>query len=108
MLPNRNRAYSPARPGAAALEFALTVPVFLLIILGMMELGGGFATTHMLNNAAQSGCGLGALQGKSTSDIQTVITNTLRADGISSQTVTVTVNDVVADASTAKSGDEIS
>jgi Flp pilus assembly protein TadG len=95
------------RPGAACLELAVVAPVFFLIVFGMIEIGRALMVTHLFTHAARQGCRVGVIEGKSTSDIQTAVANALTAQGISSDTVTVQVNDGSADASSAKPGDEI-
>jgi Flp pilus assembly protein TadG len=78
-----------------------------LFILGLIEIGRGLMVLHLLNNAARQGCRAGVIQGKSTADINTVVLATLSAQGIKGEVATVQVNDGVTDASTARSGDEI-
>jgi hypothetical protein len=60
-----------------------------------------------LTNAARQGCRTGIVEGTTTSQITTAVTSLLQSQGISSDTVTVHVNDGSADASTAQAGDEI-
>lgn len=103
------RRFSGAAPRRAvtALEFALVAPTVFVIILGIFELGRGIMVIHELTNAARIGCRVGAIEGTSTSTISAAVTANLSAVGISSDTVTVQVNDGSADASTAKANDEI-
>jgi Flp pilus assembly protein TadG len=107
--PSRFPLYSrnSKRSGAAVLEFAIVAPVLFLIILGIIEVGRGLMVTHLLTNAARQGCRLGVIEGTSTAQISTVVLNTLKSQGINGNTVTIQVNDGVADASTAQAGDEI-
>jgi Flp pilus assembly protein TadG len=100
-------SHRPQRWGAHVVEFAVVAPVMFLVILGMIEIARGLMVTHLLTNAARQGCRVGVIEGTSTSQITTVVTNTLKNQGISSDTVTVQVNDGSADASTAQAGDEI-
>jgi Flp pilus assembly protein TadG len=95
------------RPAVTALEFAMVAPALFVLILGIFELGRGIMVIHALTNAARIGCRVGAIEGTSTSTITAAVTANLTAVGISSDTVTVQVNDGSADASTAKAGDEI-
>ena len=48
------------RRGANALEFALTLPVFLLFFLGIMDWGWFLFNRAMLMDATAQGCALGA------------------------------------------------
>jgi len=95
------------RRGATAVEFALVAPVFFMFILGLIELGRGMMVQSLLENAARAGVRTGIVEGTSTSQITSTVTNMLSSQGISGDTATIEVNDNVADASTAQAGDEI-
>jgi len=43
------------RRGAAAVEFAIVAPLFVLLLLGMLEVGHSINITSMLANAAREG-----------------------------------------------------
>jgi len=49
------------RRGSNVIEFALTLPAFLLIVCGMMDYGYLFALQAGIDNAASLGCREGAL-----------------------------------------------
>jgi Flp pilus assembly protein TadG len=97
----------PKRRGATSVEFALVSPIVLLIFFGLVEVARGLMVAHLLSNAARLGARAGVIEGTSTASIQSAVTSALSAQGISSDTVTVQVNDGSADASTANAGDEI-
>src|SRR4051812_18432578 len=101
-LSNRQR-----RRAASAVEFAVVAPIFFLFVFGLIELGRGFMVEHQLTNAARLGCRAGTIEGKSTSDVNSVINSSLTANKIPGSTITVQVNGVTADASTAAAGDQI-
>jgi len=95
------------RRGAAIVEFAFVAPVVFLFVFGLIELSRGLMVTHLLNNAARNGCRVGILEGKGNTDITNEVNTTLAAAGVSSQTVTVLVNDGNGDPLNAKLGDEV-
>src|SRR5437899_11526723 len=95
------------RAGINVVEFAVVVPVFFLFVFAIVEIARGFMASHLLTNAARSGCRLGILTGKSTDDIKTAVNSVLAGQTISGHTTTVTVNGKAIDASTAVSNDEI-
>jgi Flp pilus assembly protein TadG len=95
------------RAGAAALEFAVVGPVFLFIVLGVIEVGRGLMVQHLLTNAARDGARVGIIEGKANTDITSAVTTALSGMGISGDTVSVQVNGASADASTAQANDEI-
>jgi Flp pilus assembly protein TadG len=98
---------SRLRRAAAAVEFAVVAPVLFCLVLGIVEVGRGLMVIQLLNNAARAGCRTGVVEGRATSDINATVTSILTAQGITTEGVTVQVNDGSADASTAQSGDEI-
>jgi Flp pilus assembly protein TadG len=68
-----------SRPGAAAVEAALVLSLFLLLIFGIYEYGRLVMMKHLLDNAAREGSRYAVVhtQDKTTSDIQTWVMNRL-------------------------------
>ncbi len=95
------------RAGASIIEFAFVAPVFVIFLLGLIEVGRGLMVQHLLTNAARAGARVGVIEGKTTSDVTSAAYTALSGMGISGDTATVEVNDNVADASTASVNDEI-
>lgn len=95
------------RRATTAVQFALVAPLLFLIVLGIFELARALMVYTLLSNAARQGARLGIIEGKSTAQVTAVVDNVLTSQGISGNTDTVMVNDVVADASTAQANDEI-
>ena len=54
------RLNTAQRPGQALVEFALFIPILILLIAGAVDLGSGFQTWISLTNAAREGARLGA------------------------------------------------
>lgn len=98
---------SPCRPGVSTVEFAIIAPVFVLFVLGVIEIGRGLMVVSLLNNSARAGCRVGVLDGSSDTDIGSAVATALQGQNITGTTVTVQVNGTTADASTATSGDRI-
>jgi Flp pilus assembly protein TadG len=95
------------RRGTSAVEFAVVAPVYLMVVLGIIELGRGLMVSMLLFNAARVGARVGTIEGTSTANINTAVNNYLSGAGMSTQSVVVDVNDNLQDASTAVAGDEI-
>ena len=57
--------------GAAAVEFALVVPILLLIIVGIMNFGFVLAQQISLNSAARQAARYAAVDGPTCSDVKT-------------------------------------
>jgi Flp pilus assembly protein TadG len=49
---NRLRTYWSERSGAAAIEFAIVGPVFILLALGIVDIGRNLVIVHQLNHLA--------------------------------------------------------
>ncbi|OAH63542.1 pilus assembly protein TadE [Dietzia cinnamea] len=62
ITPSRDR-------GAAAVEFALVLPILLLLVLGIIEFGRAYHVQTTLSNAARDGVRVMALQDSSTAAI---------------------------------------
>jgi Flp pilus assembly protein TadG len=88
-------------------EFAVVVPIFLTIIFGILEISRALMVKHLLTNAARAGARTGTLEGTSNTDITNAVNAALTNMGISGETVTVEINDNVADAATANPTDEV-
>lgn len=51
--PKQNSAMIAKRSGAALLEFAFTLPIFILLLLGVMEFASFFFTRNIMLHAAR-------------------------------------------------------
>ncbi len=72
------RASQAGQRGAAAVEFALVLPLLLLIMFGIVEFGVAFYDKAMITNASREGARAGVVlkSPKATStDIQNVVLN---------------------------------
>jgi Flp pilus assembly protein TadG len=85
------------RTGAAAVEFAMTVPIVLMIFLGIVELGRVCMTGELLTEAARRACRVAAVQGTTSSQIKQAALNMLNGVGITSESVGISVNDAPLD-----------
>jgi Flp pilus assembly protein TadG len=71
--------------GAELVEFALTLPLLLLLVLGIIEFGFVFQEFEVVTNAAREGARIGALipsAGYSAADVQTRVKDYLEAGGL--------------------------
>jgi Flp pilus assembly protein TadG len=103
--PSRQRG----RSAKAVVEFALLMPFFAALIIGMLEIGRAIIVKEILSDAAQKGCRTGALPGKANSDVTTDVNNILSTDNsISGATTTILVNGQATDVGSATTGDQIS
>jgi Flp pilus assembly protein TadG len=80
------------RRGAAAVEMAVVLPVFITLILGMIELGRGIMVAQLMVNAAREAARAGVIDGSSNSSVSSVATSFLQnAANINPGSVTVTI-----------------
>ena len=89
-LMNWLRIWKVERKGAALVEFALVLPVFLLLIFGGLEMGRAVMVKHLLDDAARAGCRVASMQGATQNDVVSVVNQALTKAGISGHDVTVT------------------
>jgi Flp pilus assembly protein TadG len=86
------RSYRRYRRAAAAVEFAIVAPVFFLLVLGMIEYGRMVMVQQVITNASREGARQAVLDGATTAEVQTVVTDYLASGSITGATVTVTPN----------------
>lgn len=80
--------------GASAVEFALLLPVLMLVLFGTIEFGMVMYSREVLTNASREGARAGIVQQTpkpTVGQIQGVVTNYLTNTGINPANVTVTV-----------------
>ncbi len=61
--------------GQALLEAALTLPIMLLIAVGIFEFGRAYQTWEVLTNAAREGARISVLPGSNVDTVTTVVRN---------------------------------
>ena len=105
-----SRSYRKQR-GAAAVEFAVVAPVFILLIFGMIEYGRMVMVQQMLTNASREGARRAVLEGATEDDVRTVVINYLTPANIpvTNSDITIQIGDPAATAalSSAEFGDPI-
>ena len=66
MLPHRNRT----RRGTTVVETALVLPVFLLFVLGLIELGHALMVKNVLRSACRQAARIGSTEGNTTAEVK--------------------------------------
>jgi Flp pilus assembly protein TadG len=82
--------HARSEQGAAAVEFALLLPILLVVLLGTIEFGLAFFTQEVLTNASREGARAGIIQAvpkPTIGAIQTVVTNYLTTAGINTANI---------------------
>jgi Flp pilus assembly protein TadG len=89
-MTKRWRRKPSSRRGAAIVEFAFCVPVFLTLVVGMVELSRAIVVLQVLTNASREGARIASYDTTSTTGpITTAVNNYLTSEGISGATTVV-------------------
>ena len=83
------QARSNRERGAVAVEFAVLLPVLLMILLGIIEFGIAFNHQQGLHAAAREGARLASLPTSTSSQINTRVTDSLNGTGLKSPTISI-------------------
>ena len=68
--------------GAAALEFAVVLPILLMILFGILEFGRIMMVSHVLTTTAREGVRQACLPGADTASVMMTIVNELNQAGL--------------------------
>lgn len=80
------------RCGAALVEMALVLPVFITVVLGIVEFGRGMMVAQSVTSAAREGARVGVLGGKSNADVESFVKEFMAgAAGVSQDDINVTI-----------------
>ena len=82
------------RSGQALVEFALILPVLLLVLLATVEFGRMCTAQNAVTNAAREGVRLGVLATSDDADVQATVTSLLSSAGMNTDNVAITVQNV--------------
>lgn len=90
--------------GAAAVEFAVVAPIFILLLFGMIEYGRMVMVQQMLTNATREGARRAVLDGTTLANVRSTV-----QDYLSSGNITVNNGEItcVPDPSAASFGDPV-
>lgn len=80
--------------GSSLAELALLLPVLLLMILGLLELGRSFRAYITLNNAAREGARWLTVYPSDSSGARTLITTEAARAGLKANQITITITPV--------------
>lgn len=82
-------AKHPPRQGAAAVELAIVLPILVLFILGMIEMGQAMSVRQSLLDTARGACRLATLDSTTPQQVTDHINNSMSVAGVSSFSATV-------------------
>lgn len=87
----RRRHIIGARRGQAVVEFALVLPIFMLMLMAAVEFGRAYFCIHLMTNAARTGSRAGALAGSAVEDVTDAVDIFLEEAGMAADSWTTTV-----------------
>lgn len=85
----RTRKRQRGSRGAVAVEFALLMPVLIMLVAGMIDAGFAINRYTMLNNAAREGIRAASL-GQSVSDVEATVNRYLSDSGVAATSISLT------------------
>lgn len=83
-----------ARRGAAMVEMALVLPLFLMLVLGIIEFGRAMMVANLVTYAAREGARMAVLDGSTNTDVNNAVVTFLQSaigQGISTADISVTI-----------------
>jgi Flp pilus assembly protein TadG len=75
----RTRKHSATRRGTATVETAVVLPVYLVMLFGIVEFGHAQMVLNLLNSACRNGARIGSTEGTTTAQVVTKVQQTLGA-----------------------------
>ena len=80
------------RRGAALVEMALVLPIFVTVVLGIVEFGRAMMVAQMCTNSAREGVRLAVLDSSTNNEVETAVKDLMvAAAGVSAGDVAVTI-----------------
>src|SRR5262245_36628295 len=79
---NLFRGRRESERGAELIEFALVLPLLLLLVLGIVDFGFMFQRLEVVTNAAREGARIAVLPGYDTDDVIGRVTNYMNDGGV--------------------------
>lgn len=84
--------WNQGRRGAVTVEMALVLPIFTMLVFGIIEFGRGFMIMQLVTNAAREGCRRAIIDGSTNTDVTNYIQTFMQTSGnIATANTTVTV-----------------
>jgi len=78
-----------SQKGQSLVEFALALPVFIVLLFGIMEFGRLWQTMNVLTSAAREGARVAAVTSPSVTQVTNAAQNVLSASNITNATIAV-------------------
>ncbi|MCA9188124.1 MAG: pilus assembly protein [Pirellulaceae bacterium] len=89
-LKNGRRNRRRTRLGAAAVEFAIVAPIFILLVFGMIEYGRMVMVQQVITNASREGARVAVVDGSTTTTVEDTVDDFMVSANITGYDVVVT------------------
>ncbi|HUW32995.1 MAG TPA: TadE/TadG family type IV pilus assembly protein [Planctomycetota bacterium] len=80
------------RKGQALVEFALIVPILVMLVMGIVEFGRIFMTQQTVTNASREGARTGVLPNSTVTDVQNTVSAYMGSAGLTGGTTVQCTN----------------
>jgi len=81
-----------SRRGAAVVEMALVLPIFLMVVMGIIEFGRAMWVSNMVANSAREGARMAILDGSSNTQVRNAVSDFLTSTlGVSSGDISTSI-----------------
>jgi Flp pilus assembly protein TadG len=88
----RRRDAGNNRSGAALVETAIVLPIFFMVVLGVIEFGRAMMVAQLLNNGAREAARLAIMDGSTNTQVDAAVRNFVSsAVGVDPAKLTVTI-----------------
>ncbi|MGH9174036.1 MAG: TadE/TadG family type IV pilus assembly protein [Vicinamibacterales bacterium] len=89
---SRHRHHCSRRRGAALVEAAIVLPIFFMVVLGIIEFGRAMMVSQLITNAAREGARLAIVDGQTNTSVeQSIDSFMLESANVAATDVTVTI-----------------
>lgn len=109
MIRRWSERWHQGRRGAVTVEMALVLPIFTMLVFGIIEFGRGFMIMQLVTNAAREGCRRAIIDGSTNAEVTSYIQSFLQQSAnVSAGNVTVTITVTPAAGNPANPGNDLS
>ena len=77
------------RSGAAVVEFAVVLPIIVLLFMGTLEVGRAVMVRHVLEETARAGCRVAVFENGTKQDVLDIVATAMSNANIKNYTVTI-------------------
>ena len=94
----KKQQMQPKRRGAAMVEMAMVLPIFLLVLLGIIEFGRAMMVSQLITTAARDAGRLAIMGGSSNAEVEQTVKDFLKVTlDVNAADVTVTITVTASD-----------